>query len=362
MASLVAYLKAFYHGLEVRVLPVALTFSAWEDEPTPKTGKSRDLGHDGNDNIGAVGLSTGHEMIRIRVRETPWRGETIFPNHFLYKYQLDLNDMTDVALSLLPSDAYALLLTAEHDLYESIDDDFCCGRAWGASRVAIVSSARYNPVLDSLHGVDFALMWPASHCAAYVDSMSSVEVDGSALDVRTDRTARKRAKASPTKDEPAAVTTPLERAVRAHQPTTSPTASDLRSAFLLRFCRTASHELGHCFGLDHCMYRACAMQSTSSVAEDVRQPPYLCPVCESKIAWAVLTKTAHHQSSNKPASKGKGKRKVDDVASDWEETELQWRKDRLMAIKDFCEEHGSGFSGLAAWSAGILELMGESTS
>lgn len=32
---------------------------------------------------------------------------------------------------------------------------------------------------------------------------------------------------------------------------------------------------------------ACAMQGTASMAEDLRQPPYLCPVCAKKVARAV---------------------------------------------------------------------------
>lgn len=56
--------------------------------------------------------------------------------------------------------------------------------------------------------------------------------------------------------------------------------------WLGRVCRTASHELGHCLGVDHCVYYACAMQGTASLAEDVRQPPYLCPVDLAKILRA----------------------------------------------------------------------------
>ena len=56
--------------------------------------------------------------------------------------------------------------------------------------------------------------------------------------------------------------------------------------WLTRVCKTASHELGHCFGFDHCTYLACIMQSTSCLAEDARQPPYLCAICEVKLACA----------------------------------------------------------------------------
>lgn len=358
MNAVIGYLKAFYHGLDVRVLPVALSFMAWDDETTSKSGKSVRSASNRNDKVECVGLSTGQELIRIRVRETPMHNVSSSADHFPYQYQLDLNDLTDAALSLLPADAYSLLLTAEQDLYESVEDDFCCGRAWGASRVAIVSSARYNPTLDTLHGVDTEHVWPASHCAAFVERMSLAHSDGSAPATRTEGRTMKRCKTLRANDISVTVPTPLERAVAAHQFTKRPTTADLQSAFLLRFCRTASHELGHCFGLDHCMYRACAMQATSSVSEDMRQPPYLCPVCDAKLAWAILNKASKTtENRTKATSKGRAKRKLDDIETEWEVKERKWRKERLVAMRDFCQGQGSGFAALAAFSTGILELL-----
>jgi archaemetzincin len=60
----------------------------------------------------------------------------------------------------------------------------------------------------------------------------------------------------------------------------------LSSLWLSRMCRTASHELGHCFGIDHCVYYACIMQGSASLSEDTRQPPYLCPVDCAKLLHA----------------------------------------------------------------------------
>lgn len=49
--------------------------------------------------------------------------------------QLNLNDLLDAAISILPKDAYALLMLVHQDLYEDDDDDFCCGRAYVSIRV-----------------------------------------------------------------------------------------------------------------------------------------------------------------------------------------------------------------------------------
>ena len=85
---------------------------------------------------------------------------------------------------------------------------------------------------------------------------------------------------------------PLELAVRAHAalPLLGTSSSSvpaspgaLSALWLTRVCRTASHELGHCFGIDHCVYYACVMQGAASIGEDARQPPYLCPVDLAKV-------------------------------------------------------------------------------
>ncbi|KAK0836938.1 hypothetical protein LTR03_013226 [Friedmanniomyces endolithicus] len=77
------------------------------------------------------------------------------------------------------------------------------------------------------------------------------------------------------------------------------------------------HELGHCFGIDHCTYYACIMQGTAGLSEDARQPPYVCPVDTAKL----LTATGAD--------------------------EVEW----LRALLEFCDRFGEDalFSSFAAW-------------
>jgi archaemetzincin len=343
---------------------VSLTFTSWGKSPKSKAGTNSRRPRD----VKAVALSTGAEAIRIRVRSTPPPGSGS-SDAFPYSQQLNLDDMTDVALSVLPSDAYALLLLTTHDTYESEDDDFCCGRAWGASRVAIVSSARYQPSLDDAHGVDRGHIWPASHCSDFVDKMN---IGGSQDD--EPRHERNGAKRRRTGRQPASgaqsfvVSSPLEKAVDAHR-TSSPAAGlsvlDISSMFLFRLCRTASHELGHCFGLDHCMYKACVMQGTASVAEDMRQPPYLCSVCEAKVAWAIVRgdtsgakaelETRSRATRATRATERAGTKHLAQTEDNKREIQLaKWKRDKYEAMKTFCEQvSGGAFAPLLAWSAAL---------
>ncbi|KAK4129974.1 hypothetical protein BT67DRAFT_437390 [Trichocladium antarcticum] len=201
------YLAAFYHPLPVKLLPDGPRFVPWTDD---KTGGRKQPAY--------IGLQVGRGITRITTRPCP---------DGAFARQLSLNDILDAAIEALPGDAYAMVMLAHHDLYgDDDDDDFCCGRAYGGSRVAVVSSARYHPALDDAAGIDRAHMWPASHCADHVAAL---------------------------------------------KPRNHP-----RPLALSRVARTASHELGHCFGLAHCSYYACVMQGTAGLAEDARQPPYLC--------------------------------------------------------------------------------------
>ncbi len=54
----------------------------------------------------------------------------------------------------------------------------------------------------------------------------------------------------------------------------------LRHAFQL-----LSHELGHTFYLNHCVYFSCLMQGFNSLEEAQRRIPDLCPVCLRKLLW-----------------------------------------------------------------------------
>jgi archaemetzincin len=263
--DVVEYLEAFYHGLPVRPLNASsLHFTPWDTPPSqPTKSKSRSSAKARKPKEPSyIGLRTAAELIGIRYRATP-------SAH--YSHQLNLDDLLDAAIAILPDDAYALLMLVDHDLYEDDDDEFVCGRAYGGSRVAVVSRARYNPLLDEEQGVTREHAWPASHCEKYMEKCcgkGAAKVRGKGIYAIED--------------------SPLRLAVTAHASlhASSMTSEQLAGLWFSRVCRTASHELGHCFGIDHCVYYACCMQGSASIVEDARQPPYLCPVDLQKVVRA----------------------------------------------------------------------------
>ncbi|KAJ5372307.1 Peptidase M54 archaemetzincin [Penicillium concentricum] len=261
------YLTAFYHGLPVKMMsPSTLRFIPWEEpkrNPQKKTGPQY------------LGLKYGDECVRIRSRTL---------SNGVYGGQVNLDDLLDTAISILPKDAYALLMLVEFDLYEDDDDEFVCGRAYGGSRVAVVSSARYNPILDTILDVERLHAWPASHCKQYMSACAWAEPSAK-------RQKRSQINSRGSQNSTSEVNGPVKDAVSVYRslPEVDSSPSLLSALWLGRVCRTASHELGHCFGIAHCVYYACSMQGTGSISEDARQPPYLCPVDLAKILCATST-------------------------------------------------------------------------
>ncbi|KAK4994477.1 hypothetical protein LTR66_005496 [Elasticomyces elasticus] len=277
-AEVLEYLAAFYHGLPVKLLQPGLEFAAWDgDSAHTHSSKSR-FRHAPPT---YVGLVASEECTRIRTRVS---------RDGLFARQLNLDDLLDAAISMLPKDAYALLLLVDQDIYENEDDDFACGRAYGGSRVAVISVARYNPQLDAIQSVERVHAWPASHCLNYVEHLCAVTAGTQRRGKAKKLATNSGGIANDESTAPLASRSALRQAVTAHNllPSleTDTTPATLSGLWLGRVCRTASHELGHCLGIDHCVYYACSMQGTASLMEDGRQPPYLCPVDLAKVLQA----------------------------------------------------------------------------
>lgn len=60
---------------------------------------------------------------------------------------------------------------------------------------------------------------------------------------------------------------------------------ETRVQALRRSIKLVTHELGHTFGMAHCIAYECNMNGSNSLGESDRQPLHLCPVCLRKLRW-----------------------------------------------------------------------------
>lgn len=60
-------------------------------------------------------------------------------------------------------------------------------------------------------------------------------------------------------------------------------AADARRLVMRRALKVMSHELGHMFGIVHCVYFECVMNGSNSLAETDGEPMHLCPVDLRKV-------------------------------------------------------------------------------
>ena len=56
---------------------------------------------------------------------------------------------------------------------------------------------------------------------------------------------------------------------------------------LMRLLKISSHEIGHIFGLKHCIYASCVMNGTNSMLETDKSILRLCSNCQSKLNYSL---------------------------------------------------------------------------
>jgi archaemetzincin len=127
--------------------------------------------------------------------------------------QLLAPDILDALRRRLPDDAFLLVAITGVDLYPDPSWNFVFGQATLRERVAVYSTARYNP-------------------AFYGSNASGAEV---------------------------------------------------ASIIQRRTLKLMIHEVGHTFGLQHCVYYRCVMNGSNGIAETDDSPLHLCPVCLRKL-------------------------------------------------------------------------------
>ncbi len=141
--------------------------------------------------------------------------------------QICVDNVLNILKRSVPSDAHCLVAITLHDFYSDESDLFIAGLAHVNCHVAAFSFFRYDPRLE--HSEEFWYDW--------------------------------RLKKSKSKT--------------------------MSKIILLRSCRLLTHEIGHLFGIDHCIYYGCLMNGSGHLEEDFSQPLFLCPIDLRKLSRLV---------------------------------------------------------------------------
>ncbi|KAM0432967.1 hypothetical protein ACHAPT_004672 [Fusarium lateritium] len=251
----------------------------------------------------------------------------------LSRIQIHAPDLLYAVMHRMPPLSHATVLLVDFDLYDLIDDannNFTVTKAYGADRIVLVSTFREHPTLDELQEVDREHMWPASHCKAYVDGLIARHEEQPQPAMQRETSSNE-----PPQPEPA-----LGAAIKAYKRAPEPkTTSELADVWFSRVAFTVSRGLGYCFGMEHCSYYACLMQGVSSTRQQSHIPPYLCPVCLTKLSWAVGPLLGSGARIN---------------------LQRRWIKEQATSLKEFCgrRNHVAQFLAFEAWLGKRIEGMG----
>jgi len=82
---------------------------------------------------------------------------------------------------------------------------------------------------------------------------------------------------------------------------------DDKKLFLRRAVKVLCHEIGHLFGLTHCVYYHCLMNGSNHLEEMDSRPSYLCPICVMKLKISLkFSLVERYEALNKVFNKHMG--------------------------------------------------------
>ncbi|KAF4415793.1 hypothetical protein FACUT_13106 [Fusarium acutatum] len=243
--------------------------------------------------------------------------------------QLNVSDLRTALVRIKAQAAHSVVMVVNHDIYEDDEGGYLTDRLWAADGISIVSTFRYNPSLDGLAGVDRLHRWPASHCQAYVDERLGV-----LNDIKDSTTRNHPFKALGKPPGGSALGLAIQAANQAGQPSSM---EELSNQWFGRVLVAVSREAAHCFGLQNCTYYACLMQGVSGTRQAGEIPPYLCPVCYSKLGSELVL--------------------LQPVSERGIEREKAWLEEHYAELKAFCNRWNKipQFAAFEAWLGKRLE-------
>eukprot|EP00736_Rhodelphis_marinus_P007361 Rmarinus@m.70 len=176
---------------------------------------------------------------------------------------------------LLPPEAFSLTALTADDLYPTGDRNFVFGQASLRGRVALVSIARLAPTFEET----------TEHCFSTEETRSASGSPSTRLaDGKDAEDSGAEDSGSETVGHPVNGRCGPAAGISARAGVL--TAEEI-GLTLRRLCKVAAHEIGHTFGLRHCVYYRCIMNGSMSLNDNDSRPFHLCPICLRKVHSSV---------------------------------------------------------------------------
>jgi predicted Zn-dependent protease len=195
-------------------------------------------------------------------------------------FQIELDELLHKVIAPIQSsgmhagsrfcDNFAVVGVTMLDLYDNDASLFMAGGACMQNKTAVLSLARYNPRIKSsyYHWYDYGYL--------PMDSMlwktNSGYFDGNRRPIVTSGPPSRAADDDSNND---ANTDVDEQNVA------------IKTLYFLRAAKLIVHEIGHLYGLEHCVYYACNMNGTANLIEDFAAPLHWCGNCLRKLHYRI---------------------------------------------------------------------------
>jgi archaemetzincin len=148
------------------------------------------------------------------------------------------------------TDAFSVVGVTMCDLYSCNSDLFVAGMAAGGSKVAVLSFARYHPMLKMCpeKWQDYGYIKKGSSYSYYEDN------------------------------KPRPLTSPAG-------PPQIDMPAQAQAEYFRRAGKLLIHEMCHVYGIDHCIHYHCLMNGTAHLVEDFASPCHICCICLRKLQF-----------------------------------------------------------------------------
>ena len=160
------------------------------------------------------------------------------------------------------------------DLYSHDSDLFIAGYASASTKASVLSFSRYHPrmKMSPFYWSDYGYIKTNTNISYYIDNQPIPKLSTTIPII-------------PTIPIPTPITTAANNNANVNTFKTKKSDILLKIELFRRAAKLFIHEIGHIYGLEHCVHHHCNMNGTAHLIEDFAAPSYWCGICLRKLQY-----------------------------------------------------------------------------